>query len=142
MKLTLHLSFAGECEAAFRFYQGCLGGEITTLLTWGESPLAEMVPFAWRGKICHASLEFEGCVLAGVDPPPSEYGQPSGFQVLLELEDIARAEKVFAALAEGGTIKVAMQRVFWAERFGVLIDRFGVQWEVQGQTAPTASSGG
>jgi PhnB protein len=136
MKITLHVSFPGNCEAAFRFYQSCLGGEITTLLTWGASPISGMVPAEWREKICHAALDLGTSVLAGVDPPPADYVRPGGFQILLEMEDIAKAEEVFKALGEDGTVTLPLQQTFWAERFGVLIDKFGVQWEIQSQANP------
>jgi PhnB protein len=135
MKITLHISFPGNCETAFRFYQRCLGGELAMMLTWGDSPIAKMVPPDWHGKICHATLNLGASVLAGADPPPQEYERPTGFQILLGLEDVARAEQVFKALTESGTVKMPLQKTFWAERFGVLVDQFGVQWEIQSQVS-------
>jgi PhnB protein len=140
MNITLHISFPGTCEAAFRFYQRCLGGEMATMLTWGDSPSAEMVPPEWRGKICHATLRLGKATLAGADPPPQAQERPGGFQILLEVEDAARAEQVFAALAENGAIKMPLQKTFWTERFGILVDQFGVQWEVQPQAPQSASA--
>ncbi len=138
MKITLHISFPGNCEEAFRFYQHCLGGEITTMLKWGDSPIANLFPLAWHGKICHATLDLGAAVLHGADPPPREQERFGGFQILLGVEDAARVEEVFKALAEDGAVKLPLQKTFWAERYGILVDKFGVQWKVQSQEPPEA----
>lgn len=91
MKLYPHLAFNGECEAAFRFYARCFGGEIITMLAYGDSPMAEQAPPEWRGKILHATLNFGDNVVAGSDSLPGQYEQPKGFQVLLGVDDPAEA---------------------------------------------------
>jgi PhnB protein len=130
MKLYPHLSFSGECEAAFQFYAQCFGGEIITMLAYGNSPMAEQAPPEWRGKILHATLSFGDNVLAGSDSIPGQYERPKGFQVLLGVDDPADAERIFNALAENGTVLMPIQQTFWARRFGVLVDRFGIPWEI------------
>jgi len=130
MRLDLHISFGGECEAAFHFYERCLGGKIETMLTWGNSPMANATSPEWHEKICHASLTVGASSLAGVDVPPGQYERPMGFQILLEIDDPEEAEHIFQALAENGTVKVPMQKTFWAARYGALIDQFGVAWEI------------
>jgi PhnB protein len=130
MKLVPHINFGGRCAAAFQFYEQSLGGEIVALLTWGDSPMANDVPPAWHGKICHASLKLGANELAGVDDPSEEDEHPKGFQVLLEVDQAEEAERIFEALAEKGTVKLAMQKTFWAALFGVLTDQFGVRWEI------------
>jgi PhnB protein len=130
MKSSIHLTFAGQCEAAFRFYERCLRGTIVTLLKYGDSPMAAQVPAEWRGKIVHATLTFGESQLAGADLLPRDYDSPRGFFVLLDMKDPAEAERVFDTLSEGGTIRMPLQETFWAIRFGVLVDQFGIPWEI------------
>jgi uncharacterized glyoxalase superfamily protein PhnB len=73
--LTPNLAFGGQCEAAFKFYERCLGGEVVTMLTYGKSPMAEQVPARWREKILHATLKVGDNVLMGADPGPERYQQ-------------------------------------------------------------------
>jgi PhnB protein len=135
MRLNPHISFGGQCEAAFHFYERCLGGKIVTMLTWGDSPMATEVPPEWHEKICHATLTIGANVLMGADVPPAQYERPKGFQVLLGIDDPVDAERIFQALADNGTVQMPMQKTFWAARFGVLIDQFGVPWEINCEQA-------
>jgi len=131
MRITAHLVFDGQCEAAFRAYERILGGKLKTLLTYGASPMAGQVPPQMRDKIVHATLELEDQELAGADVPPSQdYRRPQGFFVVLSLADLAKAEEIFRRLAEGGSVQMPLQKTFWAAGFGVLVDRFGVPWEI------------
>jgi PhnB protein len=130
MELSFHLTFPGTCAAAFRFYEGALRGTLQTLLTYGESPMAGQVPADWQSKVVHASLTVGGTVLAGADVQPGEYEVPQGFFVLYTAEDVAASERVFQALATDGTVRLAAQKTFWAPFFGVVVDRFGIPWEV------------
>lgn len=130
MRLHAHISFGGECEAAFKFYERCLGGKIVTMLTWGDSPMAKEVRPDWHKKICHASLTIGTHVLAGADVLPEQYELPKGFQILLGIDDPADAERIFQALADNGTVTMPLQKTFWAARYGVLVDQFGVPWEI------------
>jgi PhnB protein len=125
-----HLTFAGECAAAFRFYERALGGKIVTLLTYGETAMAGQFPPEWRGKIVHASLKAGDLSLAGADLLPQQYQRPQGFYVLLEVPDPGEAERVFQALGEKGYVQLALQRTFWSPAFGVLVDQFGIPWEI------------
>jgi PhnB protein len=130
MQLNPYLSFNGRCEEAFKFYQQILGGNIQTMMTWGESPMADQVPSEWRDKIIHTSLIAGESALLGADAPPDYYQKPGGFSVTIQIDDTADAERIFNSLAEDGTVKMPLQQTFWAERFGMLIDRFGIPWMV------------
>ena len=130
MSFSSHLMFNGECETAFRFYAECFGGTIATMLSYGQSPLAAQAPPEWQAKILHATLQAGDATLAGVDPMPGSYVRPQGFFVLLEPKSVAEAERIFAALAEGGTVSMPLAPTFWASRFGVVTDRFGIPWEI------------
>ena len=130
MEMNTYLTFNGRCEAAFKFYEQCLGGKITLLQTHGDSPMAEHVSPEWRDKIIHARLILGDNVLMGSDTPPEHYAKPQGFSVALHTTDTAEAERAFHALAENGTVQMPIQETFWAHRFGMLVDQFGIPWMV------------
>jgi PhnB protein len=130
MKWGPHLTFDGRCEAAFRFYERCLGGRIDTLLTYGYSPMAAQVPGDWRGKIVHAALTVGDSALTGVDLLPKDYGLPRGFFVLLNIDHPADTERMFRSLSEKGTVRMPIQETFWSIRFGIVVDQFGIPWEI------------
>lgn len=135
MQLTPYLNFNGQCEAAFKFYEQCLGGEIEAMIPHGETPAAEHVPSEWQDKIMHARLVAGDAVLMGSDAPPEYYEEAKGFSVSLQIDDPDDAERVFHALAEGGEVRMPIQETFWAARFGMLVDRFGIPWMVNCETA-------
>lgn len=137
MTITPHLSFDGQCEAAFRFYEQSLGGRIITMLPWGETPMAAQAPPDFPGKILHATLMIGSAMLAGSDVPPTQYEKPRGFHVLLGVADPADGERIFNALAENGTVQMRFQKTFWAAGFGVLTDQFGISWEINCEQAAT-----
>ena len=130
MEMNTYLLFNGQCEAAFKFYEQHLGGKITHMQTHGDSPMAEHVSPEWRDKIIHARLILGDNVLMGSDTPPNDYAKPQGFSVALHTTDTAEAERVFQALAENGTVQMPIQETFWAHRFGMLVDQFGIPWMV------------
>ncbi len=130
MQLNAYLTFNGQCEAAFKFYERCLGGKIEMMMTHGESPMANQVPPEWRGKVMHSRLVVGGNVLMGSDAPPDRYNAPKGFSVSLSVDDPAQAERIFHALQEKGTVQMPLQETFWAVRFGTLVDRFGIPWMI------------
>ena len=134
--MNLHLSFNGQCEAAFKFYEQCLGGKITFMMRHEGTPIADQVPADWRNKILHATLNVGGDRLQGADSPPDRYQKPQGFSVKLDLQDVAEAERIFQALAENGTVQMPLQKTFWAARFGMLVDQFGVPWMINCGQAP------
>src|SRR5271165_261312 len=100
MQLNPYLNFNGQCEAAFKFYEQCLGGKIVTMVTYAGTPVADQVPPEWRNKILHATLMVGDEVLMGCDTPPGRYHEPKGFSVTLGLKDPAEAERIFNVLAE------------------------------------------
>ena len=130
MQLNPYLTFNGQCESAFKFYEQCLGGKIVMMMTHGESPMSEQTAEEWRDKILHAQLTIGDIVLMGSDAPPDYFEKPQGFSVNLQFEDVAEAERVFLALAEGGTVRMPLQETFWAKRFGMFVDHFGIPWMI------------
>ena len=135
MQINSYLMFNGNCEAAFKFYERCLGGKITMMLNHGAAPSAEHIPADWHDKIMHARLEIGDRVLMASDSPP-EYFQPTqGFCVQLEIDDPAEAERIFHTLAENGKVTMPFAQTFWAFRFGMLVDQFGIPWMVNCEKA-------
>jgi PhnB protein len=130
MQFTPYLSFNGNCEEAFRFYERVLGGKIEGMMTHGESPIAAEVPSSWHNRILHARLVVGDAVLMASDTPPDHYAKPAGLYVTLSVETTGEAERVFYALTENGTVTMPIEKTFWAERFGMLIDRFGTPWMI------------
>jgi PhnB protein len=130
MQLNPYLTFNSQCEAAFKFYEQCLGGKIEMMMPHAGTPAEEHVPVEWRNKIMHARLAVGDGVLMGSDALPDHYEKPRGFSVSLQIKDPAQAERVFHELAEGGAVQMPIQPTFWAERFGMLVDRFGIPWMV------------
>lgn len=130
MQINPYLNFNGTCEAAFKFYARALGGQIEDMIPFEGSPMAEHMPPDLGKKIMHAALDVDGDILMGSDAPPDRYQKPQGFSVSLQFDDPAKAEKVFAALAEGGSVSMPIQQTFWAKRFGMCTDQFGIPWLV------------
>ena len=130
MKLNTYLVFDGNCEAAFKFYAETLGGKISAMMPHEGTPAADHVPPDWRAKILHARLELDDQLLMGSDAPPGRFEASKGYSVTVGVEKPAEAERVFAALAAGGTVQMPLGKTFFAERFGMLVDRFGIPWMV------------
>lgn len=130
MQLSSHLTFNGQCEAAFQFYEKYLGGKITFKTTYGDTPAANEVSPDFRHKIIHASLTLADHRLTGADSPPERYQKPQGFSLMLSIETPAEADRIFAALAENGQVHMPIQETFWALRFGMLVDQFGTPWMI------------
>ena len=135
MKLNPYLFFNGQCEAAFKFYEKCVGGKIEAMLTHEGTPAEQDVPPEWRKKILHARLTVGDQVLMASDAPPERYEQPKGFSVSLNIDDPAEAERIFHALAEKGKVQMPLEQTFWAIRFGMCVDRFGIPWMVNCEKA-------
>ena len=130
MKLTTYLTFNGNCAEAFQHYEKALGGKIVVMQKHGETPMADQVPRDWKDAIMHARLVIGDAVLMGSDMPPGKRAEHSGFSVSAHVDTAEEAERVFAALSEGGSVNMPLQETFWATRFGMLTDKYGVDWMV------------
>jgi|SRR5579872_6325 len=128
MRISPYLSFNGQCEEAFRLYESCLRGTISFMMTYGDSPIAEQTPPEFHKWVMHVTLEAGGQVLQGADALPQHYQKPRGISVSIDINGTAEAERIFAVLAEGGAVQMPLQQTFWALRFGMVIDRFGIPW--------------
>jgi PhnB protein len=136
-QVDAYLIFDGTCAEAMRFYERTLGGKLT-LLTHADSPIAAQTPPGSANRIMHARLELDGRLLMASD---SMVGHPyegmHGFSLSLIHPTAAEAKRVFDALADGGKVTMPLQKTFWAEAFGMLVDRFGTPWMVNGAMAGT-----
>ena len=128
MRIITHLTFNGQCEAAFRLYAACLEGEIALLMHHGES--GQECSAEMEGKVFHATLRVGEGVLTGLDHSGENYRRPQGFAVQLNLTDTRKAEAIYAALREAGVVHFPLQATSWAEAYCVLTDRFGTPWEI------------
>lgn len=137
-RTSTYLNFDGTTEAAFTFYRAVFGTEfLGPIHRMGDIPAAPgmpALPEAERDRVMHIELPITGGhVLMGTDTLPSMgHALAIGSNVSLNLEPDTRAEaeRLFAALAEGGTVKMPLTDMFWGAYFGQLVDRFGVQWMV------------
>jgi PhnB protein len=139
MQLIPYLTFDGQCEAAFKFYEKVLGGKIVAMMTYGDMPAdacgGSPMPDAVRKLIAHARLTVGDVTLMGGDAPQGRYQKPQGTMVNIAVTDPAQAERAFHALAEGGSVVMPIQETFWAKRFGMLTDRFGTPWMINCEKA-------
>ena len=129
MQLIPYLNFDGRCAEAFHFYHDCLGGTVE-VATFGDSPMAGDVPAEWQDRVMHARLSVDGALLMGSDSPPGDHRTPSGIHVSVHPDTVADAERIFAALAEGGSVTMPFAETFWSPGFGMLVDRYGIPWMV------------
>jgi len=125
-----YLVFNGRCEEAFKFYERVLGGKIEATFTFGESPMAQQAPPDWGKKIMHARMTVGNTVVMGSDAPPDRYKEPQGFSLSVSTKDPAEAERMYNELASGGKVEMPLQQTFWAVKFAMLVDRFGIAWMI------------
>lgn len=125
-----YLIFNGNCREAFDFYAALFHGRIEATMTFAGTPAEAHVPPHWKDKVLHVELRYGDNILYGSDAGGDNYVKPQGFGVAIVLDDIAEAEQLFNGLAEGGTVKMPFAETFWARRFGMVDDRFGIPWMV------------
>jgi PhnB protein len=141
MQINPYLSFNGKCEAAFKFYEQCLGGRLGAIFRYAGTSLADPVHADWQDKVMHSSLTIGGLVLMGADIAPERYEEPKGFSLSIQIKDTADAERIFGELSKDGRVVLPLEKTFWADRFGMVVDRFGIPWlincEGSGQPSET-----
>ena len=100
MQMNPYLSFNGQCEAAFKFYEQCLGGQLGAIFRYAGTPLADQVPADWQDKVMHGSLTLGQQVLMGGDVAPDRYEEPKGFSLSLQIKSTTEAERIFRELGK------------------------------------------
>ncbi len=133
-----YLAFDGNCAEAMRFYERALGGKLEILMSGADSPMAAQIPKEHAHRILHARLALPGggVLFAGDAPAHVPYQGIKGVSLTLNYDTTAEAQRVFDALAAGGQVTMPMQPAFWAKAWGMLVDRFGAPWIVNGELLP------
>ena len=132
-----YLVFDGTCTEAMRFYEKALGGKMEAMLTGAQSPMAGKMPPGMNDRVLHARLTVDGQVLMACDSMAGEkYEGMKGFWVSLIYPSNDKAKRIFDTLAQGGKVVMPMQKTFWSEAYGMVTDRFGTPWMVQGVMIP------
>jgi len=129
-----YLAFDGNCADAMRFYAKVFDGKLD-MLTFGQSPMSAQTPKDALNRIMHARLALEGNVslYAGDCPPSMPYQGIHGVSITLNYDTVAQAERTFHALADGGKVTMPFGSTFWAKGFGMVTDKFGCPWIVNGE---------
>lgn len=130
LDVTTYVSFKGDCEAAFQCYEEVLGAMPGLLFRYADSPMADVVPEGWENKIMHGSIRIGDKILEGADVPPERYEKPQGFSLTLYVPSPVQAERLFEKLGNGGEVLYPIAKTFWSERFGMVVDRFGIPWMI------------
>lgn len=130
MQIEPYIFFDGRCDEAIAFYRAALGAEVSMLVRFKNAPDPSMIRPGTEEKVMHANLRIGGATVLVSDGRAT--GQPSfqGFSLAITAGDETEADRVFAALSDGGTVTMAMAKTFFSPRFGMLTDRFGVGWMV------------
>jgi len=142
MAIQPYLFFEGRCEEALDFYRRALGAEVIMTMRYDEAPEPPppgRLPAGSESKIMHAAFRVGDSMLLASDGLCAGEARFEGFSLALWLPDAATVDRVFAALAEGGEVRMPLAATFWSPRFGMLADRFGVGWMigVEGEPPPT-----
>jgi PhnB protein len=131
LKLYPYMLFDGTCAAAMRFYEKILAGQIEVMTSVGDSPMASQFPPESAKRIIHARLRFDNNVLMASDwMAPEPYSGMQGTRFTLASPSATEAKRIYAALADGGTVEMPIQKTGWAEAYGMLVDRYGAPWQV------------
>ena len=128
--INAYIFFDGKCEEAFALYARVLGGKIEAMMPHEGTPAAEGVPEEWQKKILHAKMTVGDSVLMASDAPPGRYERPAGFSVSLNVKTPADAERVYGELSKGGKITMPLAETFWALKFAMFTDKYGIPWMV------------
>jgi len=137
MQMNAYVNFNGQCEEAFKFYEQCFGGRLGAIFRYGGTSLAYQVPADWHDKVMHGSVTIGGQELMGADVAPDSYEEPKGFSLSLQMTSTTEAARVFDTLAKDGTVVMPLEKTFWAALFGVVVDQFGMRWQINCEDAST-----
>ena len=125
-----YLFFGGRCEEALEFYGQAIGAEVKMLMRYKESPEPHGLPECFEHKVMHASFLVGQTSLMASDGRCDGPVNFDGISLSITVSDEAEAERAFAALSDGGVVTMPLEKTFWAPKFGMLVDRFGLGWMV------------
>jgi PhnB protein len=130
MNVQPYLFFDGRCEEAIEFYKKTLGAKVEMLMRFKEAPDQSMISPGSGEKVMHAAIKIGDSTLFVSDGRNTGKPQFEGFSLTVYAKDEAEADKLFGVLGDGGQVRMPMDKTFFAKRFGVLADKFGVSWMV------------
>ncbi len=130
MQIDAYLNFDGRCEEALEFYKEALGAKVTMLVRFKEAPEPGMISPGSENKVMHANLKIGDSTLLLSDGRCTGQIGFQGFSLSIAVANEAEGDKVFAALSDGGNVTMPLDKTFFATRFGMVVDRFGVSWMV------------
>jgi PhnB protein len=133
MQIQPYLFYEGRAEEAIEFYRKALGAEVQMLMRMKDSPEPPppgSQPAGSENKIMHATLTIGGATLMVSDGHCSGSQAFQGFALSLDAKDDADAERLFNALADGGTVRMPLSKTFFSPKFGMVSDKFGILWMV------------
>ncbi|MGV8997442.1 MAG: VOC family protein [Parvibaculaceae bacterium] len=137
MNLNAYLHMNGNCKAAFAYYEKHLGGKVTMSMTYADAPDAADKSDAAKNRIIHTNLMGDGINLMGSDQPAGMPDAPMhGVTLALNVESVAEADRLFAALSAGGVVRQPLMETFFSHRFGMCVDQFGTNWMVNAYKMP------
>lgn len=126
-----YLTFNGRTEEAFNFYKSVFGGEFTTVMRFKDAPGDASKSEEQGNKIMHVSLPIGSAVLMGSDPPPQmDVNMGNNISISVDVDSTQEADRIYNALAAGGKNIMPMANAFWGSYFGMLIDKFDINWMV------------
>ena len=130
MKINPYLNFNGNCGEAFQFYAKVLNGKNLHVMKFGDMPPGMNVAENEKNFVAHARFTAGDTTIMGSDAPGGRYNKPQGYAVNIGVDTPEEADRIFAALADGGNVGMPIAETFWAKRFGMVTDRFGTHWMV------------
>lgn len=130
MQVQSYLFFDGRCEEAIEFYKKALGAEVGMLMRWKDSPDKSMCSPSNENKVMHASLKIGDAYVLASDGRNTGNPEFKGFALSLDAKDETDADRLFNALSSGGQVTMPMSKTFFSPRFGMLTDKFGVNWMI------------
>jgi PhnB protein len=137
LQLEPYLFFKGNCEEALNFYKGIFGGEVEGLSRWKDMPEGTEGPPVTpetADRVMHASFRAPGIAFMASDATPGKTYGEGPMSLSLGTNDIAEAERVFNRLGEGGNVEMPLADMFWGAKFGMLTDKFGIDWMINCST--------
>jgi PhnB protein len=133
MSVEPYLMFEGRCEEALEFYRRVLGAEVLNVSRFKDSPEPHapgMLPPGAENKVMHATFRVDGSTIMASDGRCSGKPNFQGFSLCTTPATEAEADRLFAALADGGQVQMPLTKTFFSSRFGMVADRFGVSWMI------------
>jgi PhnB protein len=130
MQVQPYLFFEGRADEAIEFYKKTLGAKVEMVMRFKDAPDQSMISPGSADKVMHAAIKIGDTTVLASDGRNSGNPNFQGFSLTVYPKDEAEADKVFGSLGEGGQVRMPMDKTFFAKRFGMLADKFGVGWMV------------